>query len=89
MASLRSCEADKRVHGASTDQISATVASVLSEYFKTSERTIFWDDERKVNVDPFDGLEGGFFATDWDFKVYSTAVPQDDICTDALILQTL
>ncbi|KAF8807826.1 hypothetical protein BYT27DRAFT_7189920 [Phlegmacium glaucopus] len=53
----------------STDQISATVASVLSEYFKTSERTIFWDDERKANLDPFEGLEGGFFATDWDFKL--------------------
>lgn len=53
----------------STDQISATVASVLSEYFKTSERTIFWNDELKANVDPFEGLEGGFFATDWDFKL--------------------
>ncbi|KDR85452.1 hypothetical protein GALMADRAFT_218548 [Galerina marginata CBS 339.88] len=53
----------------STDQISTTVASVLSEYFKSSERTIFWDEDLKVNVDPFEGLEGGFFATDWDFKL--------------------
>ena len=79
MASLRSCDADWRIHDASTDQISATVASVLSEYFKTSERTIFWDEELKANVDPFEGLEGGFFAADWDFKVCSTVVPQDDI----------
>ncbi|KAF8167635.1 hypothetical protein B0H34DRAFT_682568 [Crassisporium funariophilum] len=53
----------------SMDQISATVASVLSEYFKSSERTIFWDEERKANLDPFEGLEGGFFATNWDFKL--------------------
>lgn len=53
----------------STDQISTTVASVLSEYFKSSERTIYWNDDLRMNVDPFEGLEGGFFATDWDFKV--------------------
>ena len=79
MASLRSNDIDCGTHDASTDQISATVASVLSEYFKTSERTIFWDDELKANVDPFEGLEGGFFATDWDFKVCPTIVPQDDM----------
>ncbi|KAF9459832.1 hypothetical protein BDZ94DRAFT_1224190 [Collybia nuda] len=53
----------------STDQISTTVASVLSEYFKSSERTIYWNEELKRNVDPFEGLDGGFFATDWDFKL--------------------
>ena len=79
MASLRSYDANWRAHDASTDQISATVASVLSEYFKTSERTIFWDEELKANVDPFEGLEGGFFAADWDFKVCWTFLPQDDI----------
>lgn len=51
------------------DQISSTVATVLSEYFKSSERTVFWNDDLKKNVDPFDGIEGGFFAADWDFKV--------------------
>ena len=55
--------------GVSMDQISTTVATVLSEYFKSSERTIFWDDDLKMNVDPFERLEGGFFAADWDFKV--------------------
>jgi hypothetical protein len=45
------------------------VAIVLSEYFKSSERTIYWNEDLKRNVDPFEGLEGGFFATDWDFKV--------------------
>ncbi|KAF9486290.1 hypothetical protein BDN70DRAFT_869765 [Pholiota conissans] len=53
----------------STDQISTTVASVLAEYLKTSERTIFWDENLKANVDPFEGLEGGFFNTSWDFKL--------------------
>ncbi|KAF8641162.1 hypothetical protein AX17_000797 [Amanita inopinata Kibby_2008] len=53
----------------STDQISTTVASILSDYFKSSERTIFWSDELKRNVDPFEQLEVGFFAADWDFKL--------------------
>lgn len=57
----------------STDQISATVASVLGEYFKSSERTVFWNDEYKMNVDPFASIEGGFFTADWDFKA---SVPQ-------------
>ena len=52
------------------------MASVLSEYFKSPERTIFWNEELKANVDPFEGLEGGFFTTDWDFKacVYSLEI---------------
>lgn len=60
------------MRGPSTDQISTTVAAVLSDYFKSSERTIFWDEDLKVNVDPFTGLEGGFFTADWDFKVRFT-----------------
>ncbi|KIY51292.1 hypothetical protein FISHEDRAFT_30923, partial [Fistulina hepatica ATCC 64428] len=53
----------------SADQISSTVANVIGEHMKTSERTVFWDDERNMNVDPFHDLEGGFFSTDWDFKL--------------------
>ncbi|KAJ7492443.1 hypothetical protein FB451DRAFT_1218323 [Mycena latifolia] len=53
----------------SIDQISTTVATVLSEYLKSSERTIFWDDQLKINKDPFEGLEGGFFTANWDFKL--------------------
>ena len=53
----------------SMDQISSTVASVLGEYFKTSERTIFWNEDYRMNIDPFHSLEGGFFTADWDFKV--------------------
>lgn len=55
----------------STDQISTTVMGVLSEYLKSNERTIFWDDNIKANVDPFEGMECGFFAADWDLKVGS------------------
>lgn len=53
----------------STDQIATTVATVLADYFKASERTMFWNDDLKKNLDPFEGLEGGFFTADWDFKV--------------------
>jgi len=53
----------------SADQITPTVASLLAEYFKTSERTVFWNDDLKLNVDPFDGIQGNFFMQDWDFKV--------------------
>ncbi|KAF7347682.1 hypothetical protein MVEN_01525300 [Mycena venus] len=52
----------------SIDQISTTVATVLSEYLKSSERTIFWDDRLARNVDPFDS-EGGFWTADWDLKL--------------------
>ncbi|TFK56661.1 hypothetical protein OE88DRAFT_1803335 [Heliocybe sulcata] len=53
----------------SPDQISATVAAILSDFLKSSERTVFWNDELKANVDPFQGLEGGFFVADWDLKL--------------------
>lgn len=45
------------------------MAAVLGDYFKTPERTIYWNDDLNKNVDPFSSLEGGFFAADWDFKV--------------------
>lgn len=53
----------------SADQITSTVASLLAEYFKPPNRTVFWSDDLKMNVDPFDGLEGTFFSQNWDFKV--------------------
>ncbi|KAJ8597625.1 hypothetical protein M405DRAFT_803668 [Rhizopogon salebrosus TDB-379] len=53
----------------SLDQISATLNAVLADAFKASERTVFWDDELWVNVNPFADLEGGFFAADWDLKL--------------------
>ncbi|EMD41910.1 hypothetical protein CERSUDRAFT_110467 [Gelatoporia subvermispora B] len=53
----------------SSDVISSTVAGVLQEYFKSSERTVFWDDGKKMNVDPFQSMEGGFFTAGWDLKL--------------------
>ncbi|KAJ6575302.1 hypothetical protein B0H19DRAFT_1128095 [Mycena capillaripes] len=41
------------------DHISSTLASVLTEYLPPSER----------HKNPFEGLEGGFFTADWDFKL--------------------
>ena len=60
---------DINYHVNSTDQISSTLSGVLAEYSKNSERTVFWDDDLGANVDPFKGVDGGFFAADWDTKV--------------------
>jgi hypothetical protein len=53
----------------SSDKISDSIASVFAEYFKTSERTLFWDDNRHGNIDPFRDMPGGYFAAHWDMKV--------------------
>lgn len=53
----------------SPDQISNTVAAVTGDFFKTNERTCFWDDELMRNVDPFEGRDDGLFASEWDFKL--------------------
>ncbi|KAI0756829.1 hypothetical protein C8Q80DRAFT_1130715 [Daedaleopsis nitida] len=53
----------------SSDVISSTVAGVLQEYFKTSERTVFWDDSLRANVDPFQDMPEGFFVANWDLKL--------------------
>ncbi|KAI0319786.1 hypothetical protein OF83DRAFT_1281691 [Amylostereum chailletii] len=53
----------------SSDQISSTLSGVLSEYFKTNERTVFWDDDLKANVDPFLTMGSGFFTAEWDLKL--------------------
>ncbi|KAL4070622.1 hypothetical protein J3A83DRAFT_4358752 [Scleroderma citrinum] len=53
----------------SVDQISSTLSNVLTDAFKGSERTVFWDDQLGVNVDPFSKLEGGIFTADWDLKL--------------------
>ncbi|KAI0652028.1 hypothetical protein C8Q79DRAFT_73224 [Trametes meyenii] len=56
----------------SSDVISSTMTSLLQEYFRTPERTVFWDDTLKANVDPFSEMETGFFAADWGMKSYSS-----------------
>ena len=55
--------------------ISSTVAAVVLEYLKTSERTVFWDDAMKANIDPFQDMPNGFFAADWDLKVSMRVLP--------------
>lgn len=53
----------------SAEQISSTVQTVLQEFMKSSERTAFWNEDLRVNVDPLEGIEGGFWGADWDVKV--------------------
>ncbi|TFY80030.1 hypothetical protein EWM64_g3985 [Hericium alpestre] len=53
----------------SPDQISSTVYAVLLDAFKTPERSVFWDEDLGKNVDPFEGMDGGFFSADWDLKL--------------------
>lgn len=53
----------------STDQLSDTVSAIFSDYMKTTERSVFWDDEQKKNINPFRTMEEGLFTTSWDMKV--------------------
>nr|BDS00034.1 uncharacterized protein UP11 [Mycoleptodonoides aitchisonii] len=53
----------------SSDVISSTLAIVLQEYLKSTERTVFWNEDLKVNTDPFQEMPNGFFAAEWDMKV--------------------
>ena len=57
----------------SVDQIFSTLSNVLSDAFKGPERTVFWDDQLGINVDPFAKLEGGIFTADWDLKVSNSS----------------
>ena len=41
---------------------------------KTSERTVFWNDSLKVNTDPLQDIQGGFWGADWDVKVSRNTV---------------
>lgn len=36
---------------------------------KNNERGVFWDEQRKINVDPLQGVNKGFWGADWDLKV--------------------
>lgn len=49
--------------------ISDTVAGVMLEYLRTADRSIFWDEELKANLNPFQDMSDGFFAASWDLKV--------------------
>lgn len=58
-----------RCNPGSADQITTTLATLLSEFFKWSERSVFWNDDSRMNVDPFEGQQMSFFEQDWNFKV--------------------
>lgn len=47
----------------------STLSNLLSDFFRTSERGVFWDPERKTNIDPMESLPSGFWDADWDIKV--------------------
>ncbi|KAF9270597.1 hypothetical protein L218DRAFT_914742 [Marasmius fiardii PR-910] len=53
----------------SADQLSSTISSVLSDASKTSERTVFWNEDLHMNVDPLQQVEGGFYSASWDLKL--------------------
>ncbi|KAI0706118.1 hypothetical protein BC835DRAFT_1312389 [Cytidiella melzeri] len=53
----------------SSDVISATVASVLQEFLRSNERSVFWEEELKKNVDPFVNSTGNFWTMEWDTKL--------------------
>jgi hypothetical protein len=41
----------------------------MQELVKGNDRGVFWDDQRRVNVDPLQGVEKGFWGVSWDLKV--------------------
>lgn len=51
--------------------IAITVATVLQEFLRQNERSVFWDDEIKKNIDPFTSTGLDFWSMDWDTKVRS------------------
>ena len=53
----------------SSDVITATISAVIQELVKGTERGVFWDEDSQTNVDPFLGLEKGFWSASWDLKV--------------------
>jgi len=36
---------------------------------KGLERTVFWDVDKRMNVEPLQGIEGGFWGANWDLKL--------------------
>ncbi|THH11607.1 hypothetical protein EW145_g527 [Phellinidium pouzarii] len=53
----------------SLSQLPATLSSVLQEYMKSSERTVFWNEELGMNEDPLQKVEGGIWGANWDLKM--------------------
>ncbi|TCD62981.1 hypothetical protein EIP91_006163 [Steccherinum ochraceum] len=55
----------------SADVISSTLSTIFQEYFKSNgnERSVFWDEEYRINLDPFQGENANFWGAGWDFKL--------------------
>ncbi|KAL5494905.1 hypothetical protein ACEPAI_367 [Sanghuangporus weigelae] len=54
----------------SPDQLGSVIHNILQEHFKSAtERTVFWDEEQGINIDPLHGVQGGFWGADWDTKL--------------------
>jgi hypothetical protein len=49
----------------------STLSTLLSDFFRTSERGVFWDHDKRANMDPLEGLSNGFWDAVWDLKVRS------------------
>lgn len=55
--------------------ISSTVATIFQEFLRANERSVFWDEDRKKNLDPFLGAATDFWGMDWDTKVRLCDMP--------------
>ncbi|KAI0095098.1 hypothetical protein BDY19DRAFT_916277 [Irpex rosettiformis] len=53
----------------SSDVISTTVATVVQEFSRSNERSVFWNDDLKKNLDPFAGSDNDFWKMNWDTKL--------------------
>ncbi|KLO20645.1 hypothetical protein SCHPADRAFT_15551 [Schizopora paradoxa] len=51
------------------DHVSSTISAILLEHMKGTERTVFWDVDKRMNVEPLQGIEGGFWGADWNLKL--------------------
>jgi len=47
----------------------STLSNLLSDFFRTPERGVFWDHDKRANVDPLEGLTNGFWDAIWDLKL--------------------
>jgi hypothetical protein len=60
----------------SPKQLMSTLSNLLSDFFRTPERGVFWDHERRINVDPLENLQNGFWDAEWDIKACHTFLDQ-------------
>ncbi|CAE6525901.1 unnamed protein product [Rhizoctonia solani] len=56
-------------HDISPNLIARTTQSILDEFLRTSERSCWWDDALRRNLDPFAGHDGDIFTLPWEIKL--------------------